>query len=134
MRRKNEYRGKHIHAMSANKHLDGRWVFGYLSGENYIAVTYPDGMVSEVLVDKTSIGQYIGKQDKEGNKIFEWDIVELASPCGNRKNWLVVYENAKFHLTSRFPDTDDRLDVCSIVWESVRVIGNYTDNPELLNE
>ena len=39
-RKLNQYRGKHIHAISANEHLNGTWVYGYLAGENYIHVTY----------------------------------------------------------------------------------------------
>lgn len=132
MKREIEFRGKHIHVMPENTHLDGTWVFGYLADKNYITKTYDDETVSEVLVDESTIGQYIGKQDKEGQKIFEWDIVQLDCPCRGKRNWLVVYGNAEFHLTSKYPDTDDRLDICSIVWESVKVIGNYTDNPELL--
>ena len=30
------FRGKHIHVILPNKHLDGTWVYGYLSGEDYI--------------------------------------------------------------------------------------------------
>ena len=30
------YRAKHIHALPANKHLDGTWIEGYLCNENYI--------------------------------------------------------------------------------------------------
>ena len=30
------FRGKHIHAMDSNDHLNGTWVHGYLSDKNYI--------------------------------------------------------------------------------------------------
>lgn len=36
MNREILFRGKHIHAMDSNEHLNGRWVHGYLSDKNYI--------------------------------------------------------------------------------------------------
>ena len=129
-----EFRGQHIHVLTENKHLDKTWVYGYLSAEDYISTTYPDGTSAEKLVDKNTISQYIGEHDKEKNKIYELDIVELEHPCGDKLHWLVIFEDGEFHLTSKFPDTNDRLDIVNyhIVWESVKVIGNYIDNPELL--
>lgn len=36
MNREMLFRAKHIHATSGNEHLNGTWVHGYLSDENYI--------------------------------------------------------------------------------------------------
>ena len=134
MKREIEFRGQHIHILPENKHLDKTWVYGHLSAEDYISMKYPDGTYAEKLVDKDTIGQYIGEQDKDKNRIYELDIVELEHQCAEKLHWLVVFENGEFHLTSKFPDTDNRWDIenyhCS--WESVKVIGNYIDNPKLL--
>lgn len=131
-----EFRGQHVHVLPENKHLDKTWVYGHLSSDDYISVTYEDGTYAEKLVDKNSIGQYIGEQDKDKNKIYELDIVELENPCAGKLHWLVIFENGEFHLTSKFPDTYDRLDISNydIVWGSLKIIGNYIDNPELLEE
>lgn len=36
MNREILFRAKHIHAIPGNEHLNGTWVHGYLSDENYI--------------------------------------------------------------------------------------------------
>ena len=36
MSRVNKYRGIHIHVHPQNKHLNRRWVYGYLADENHI--------------------------------------------------------------------------------------------------
>lgn len=66
------FRGKHIHALSGNENLDGRWIEGYLSDKNYINSTELDG---EFLVDAETVCQCIGVPDKNRKLIFEKDIV-----------------------------------------------------------
>ncbi len=67
MRRVNKYRGMHVHVLPQNEHLNGRWIYGYLSDENYINSPELDG---EFLVDKDTVGQYIGVDDKNGKEIY----------------------------------------------------------------
>lgn len=135
MKREIEFRGKHTHMLSLSKvKFDNTWVYGHLSAEDYISVTYPDGTYAEKYINKDTVGQYIGKQDKNKNRIYELDIVELNYPDTENLHWLVVFENGEFHLTSKYPDIDERLVIenykCS--WETIKVIGNYIDNPEML--
>lgn len=61
MSRVNKYRGIHIHVLPQNKHFSRTWVYGYLADENYINSTELEG---ELLVDKDTVGQYIGVPDK----------------------------------------------------------------------
>lgn len=46
------FRAKHIHAMDSNEHLNGTWVHGYLSDENYI---YDKSLEGEFLIDEDTI-------------------------------------------------------------------------------
>lgn len=72
--RENLFRGKHIHAFSKNKHLDGTWVYGYLCDRNHIREEgedeYGAKYTSEVLIDPGTVCQYTGLE-KEGVKLFE---------------------------------------------------------------
>lgn len=134
MKREIRFRGKHVHVLGANDHLNGTWVYGLLAADDYISVTYDDGTYAEKLIDKNTLGQFIGENDSAGAPIYEYDIVEIERPFNGHKNWLVVYEDGEFHLTSKFPDVSERYDIANydLVWDSVKVVGNYFDTPELL--
>ena len=68
------FKAKHIHTMPTNKHLEGRWIEGYLCSENYI---YSPELEGEFLIDKNTICQYTGLLDNNKNKIFENDVVYI---------------------------------------------------------
>lgn len=52
MNREIKFRGKHIHVLSQNEHLDGTWVYGYLCDKNHINSPELEG---EFLVDKETV-------------------------------------------------------------------------------
>ena len=117
------------------KRLDnGEWVEGSdlnckgaTTCKHYIRTFDDEWGVEWVEVDETTICQYSGLTDKNGNKIWENDIIRcgrntvvswdehFASWCLTRKGWLFKH----FFGESQNP-------------EDCEVIGNIFDNPELL--
>ena len=101
-----------------------------MEDENYINSPELEG---EFLVDKDTVGQYIGLRDREGKRIFEGDIVETVYDGKQNPNYVVVWDsneldfkatNGKEHYKTNF----EYLGCC----DEIVVIGNIFDNPELL--
>ena len=126
------FRGKHIHAMDSNEHLNGTWVHGYLSDKNYI---YDKSLEGEFLVDENTICQYTGLTDKSGKKIWEGDIIKY--------HFGEVYAPVKFGEYQSCFDSAPTIHVGFYIRKDLgywiklvdaEVVGNIFDNPELLEE
>lgn len=118
---------------------NGEWVYGFyvclgetlhyiLTGKLDITKGFP--MFEKYEVDPETVGQYTGLTDKNGQRIFEGDILKAAEE--NRKPFIykVVFVNGVFGLVVKNGGFD-----CSLVlWakECVEIIGNIHDNPELM--
>lgn len=136
MNREILFRGKHIHAMDGNEHLNGTWVHGYLSDKDYI---YDKSLEGEFLVDENTICQYTGLNDKNGKKIFEGDVVkDSAGVCGEVKFGLyaagfsIPDTNQGFYI--EFPEESLYRKELGYWENKAVVIGNIYDNPKLLEE
>lgn len=127
------FRGKHRHILPGNEHLNGIWVYGYLSDKNYINSMELEG---EFLIDPETVCQYTGYKDDTGKRIFEGDIVCFEDMTSTESGYYemsccgkVGYDEkeACFYVTDR---------MSSESWEVLaecHIIGNIFDNPELLN-
>lgn len=75
-------------------------------------------------VDPETVGQFTGLYDKNNNKIFEGDIVLLPKLYTEKKG-VVRFCGTAFRVRNIFSYQ---------LAESVEIIGNIYDNPELLKE
>lgn len=119
---------------------EGKWVEGYYCPVAYTRFPCESSIIpkddmddgywhSERIIPET-LGQFTGLIDKNGTKIFEGDIVKDEYILGK-----VVYNTKQedFDGAASFmiDDVDDGLQSYRF-WNSVEVIGNIHDNPELL--
>lgn len=129
MNEKNLYHGKRVD--------NGEWVEGDLIHRQIwgralaIIRISDDGFehYEEYEVIPESVGQFTGLTGKNGNKIFEGDIVKCLSLENGYVNKEVYYaeDRARFVLGSLGSDYDFE------EYINVEVIGNIYDNPELLH-
>ena len=116
------------------KRIDnGEWVEGLIWKKKYntdkiFISCFPDKDDYEevFVVDKNTICQYTGLTDKNGNKIWENDIVYIPYVCLEDTYCKVVFQFGQF-VGELIDGTTD-----SIVNRKAEVIGNIFDNEELL--
>lgn len=142
------FRGKHIHALMQNRHLDGTWVYGYLCDENYINAVdedeYGGKFTSEMLVNPETVCQYTGLTDKNGRKIFEGDIVKGVAYSTDFVGYIVWIDaiagfGVRYFNKHREPTAWENSSILKAIqrWKQpnefqAEIIGNIFDNPELL--
>ena len=137
------FKGKHIHVLPANKELNGRWIEGYLSDENYINSPKLEG---EFLIDKDTLCQYTElsacwnafDNEPQEQDVWEHDLLEVVYE-GKKVIAEVKYENGMYILASEtFADSYIPLFEVVEIEDGCRYInaehkGNIFDNPELLS-
>jgi uncharacterized phage protein (TIGR01671 family) len=131
-RRRIEFRGKRLD--------NGEWVYGNLiRGDSTTKVVPADCCTDydEWKVHPNTVGQYIGRNDVQNNRIYEGDIVAwLVDARSENKSptHIIIYDDCGFYGTpieeyNHFytsPIPIDRKNVC------FRLLGNIFDNPEML--
>lgn len=122
------FRGKHIHALQGNEYLDGKWIEGYLSDKDHINSPELGG---ELMIDPDTACQCTDRSDKNGKKIFEWDIVKVDDLWTGIVYW--DFDDTSFNVE---PIDDDmtKIEILGVLVDGavVEVIGNIFDNFELL--
>ena len=127
--------------LSKAKRLDnGEWIQGYLYGiweKRYILWGMTNNIPTMIEVDPTTICQCTGLKDKNGNLIWENDVVEIGEHEDTVNGlYKVIYcENAHCYALKRSVDFHYNFFTFSDLngfETSSKVIGNIFDNPELL--
>lgn len=136
-----KYRGKRVD--------NGEWVKGWKfvqSGKSYILLpcgptTMPDyqlcfiGKDSIIEVIPESVGQDTEKEDKAGVEIWEGDIAKVYfgdAPSTLMAKAEIVWDRKGCRFIAQ--RSEDKWNGWTIDSRYMEVIGNTTDNPELLNK
>ena len=131
------------------KRLDnGEWVAGHLlkykdgsarmvsSNTDIFCYEKDESIIQTVAhrVDPETVGQCTGFGDKNGNKIFEGDIVSI---CNSKTFFFIVYWNhaVKSFILKSTVNGVSGID-CNVLdsTQDIEVIGNIYDNPELIKK
>lgn len=132
MSRENLFRGR--------RPDNGEWVYGDLYHRKICGVVSPTIHNMEYTggsVDPATVGQYIGVKDKDSKRIFEGDIVDCWSQGRHCTNGIVTWMENRIFIAVKGKDGHvvDNWHIMpnnSGIDESLSVIGNIHDNPELL--
>lgn len=134
---------------------DGRWIEGYymhhlnrmaspcdgIKPEDEDHIILNDGfadwnMPRDIVythVDPETVGQYTGLKDKNGNRIFEGDIIRYTDFLGCDRDAQVIFTEGSFGADHYFISAwlrDGAIGNTEL--RDVTVIGNVHDNPEMI--
>lgn len=118
--------------------FDDRWVEGYYVRDENNNIDYiysgkyiesghymQPGYLERKIVQSGTVCRYTGLVDKNGNKIFEGDIIKLDNSLVTiPKNYGVKFAYGQFYIGINGP--------VAYVRDRCEVIGNIHENPELL--
>ena len=143
MNREIRFRGKSLVDIGNIK--KGDWVYGGISCDTdrvWIDMPY----YGQILVDKDTVGQYTGLHDENGKEIYEGDIIEFSYDVftGNFDTKVgrgtIEFIGGAFYIKpfeiegKKIKDTDNEewFLLYTVNTDTLEVIGNIYDNPELL--
>lgn len=126
--------------LSIDEKSKGEWRYGYLIEDNGQAF-----IINEVIeaneqyitigswcpVDPKTVGQSTGLRDKNGNEIFEGDVVDY----NGRKaivNWHGSYASFIYRFVDELHKRNAEWNPLYLAYYHFKVVGNKFENPELL--
>lgn len=116
----------------AKKNKDNSWVYGLLTNDmkGHYRINF-DAKYFSCIVKSETIGQFVGKQDKNGKEIYEGDIL-IHIYMGSIFKVEYSERNAAFMLI--YPTNEGYNMGIYDIENCFKVIGNIYDNPELFKE
>lgn len=108
------------------KRLDGQWVEGYYFAKPILNLHFILEGENQWMIDTDTICEFTGEYDKEGNMIWEHDIVSMRKYGKGHKYAEVYFRKGKFAVNGSNYKYKD------LAPSTYVVIGNIFDNPELL--
>ena len=126
-----KFRGKNM----LDKWVYGSYLYDLIHDRHFILTYDPSGNIRENCINPKTVGQYIGIKDKNNTEIYGGDILKWKDKGSNFPNVItnikpVVIKN----LNSLSPMIFDKSCFSNPKEDWYEVIGNMTDNPELLNK
>lgn len=118
----------------AREPIDGNWVYGGIfPGKGDMSIIYAFEPLEKYVVYTDTVGQYTGKTDRNGVRIFEGDICQVTRLCVLAYG-KIEFANGCYWFIDDGPGGALRLCDIRINGFEIKVIGNIYDNPELLQE
>lgn len=98
-----------------------------------------DGITFQRLADEVELMQSTGLKDKNGKEIFEGDIISDGHTLGVLRNhqalgFYMVDEKGKESFLSDTVDTEGFEEAKEFMENSIEIIGNIYENPEILED
>ena len=121
--------------------INGDWVYGdFVHGnerkslrDSIFVYDSETQSFNDYEINPSTIGQYTGLTDKNGKRIFEGDIVKTDKFSEPNKQYIIKYD-----LQFGAFIGNDRYNVYFVTFDGdsgeFEVIGNVTDNPDLLEK
>ena len=123
----------------------GEWIYGHYAALNWwldgsrvhiiiplYATGYPHCDLDYCKVDPDTVGQYTGLDDKDGNKIFDGDILQSDLSTGDIK-WNETHASFLM-LTRSATGSMCYVSIDEANTKHMKIVGNIWDSPELLEE